>query len=80
MLKLSQGSIARSLMLLGIMTSLAACSQQPVRELPQVIQCQPPRISPQLLNPPPHKAMDALMDYLQAPSPSATGTEPDKPR
>ena len=82
--KSSHSSWRSAIPLLLIGTSLAGCSQ-PLKPSPSpvVIQCQPPLISPELLTPPPHQAIDRLLKTLGMPPvklvPVSSDTAPSKP-
>lgn len=68
MARSSLSSRTSVILLLLIATSLAACSQ-PLKPSPPpaVIPCPPPAISPELLQMPPHQAIDRLLETLQMP-------------
>lgn len=66
----SLSSPIRPLLLAAMLSSLAACSLQPPRPpppAPVVIKTAPPTISPQLLVPPEHQAIDRLLKTLGLP-------------
>lgn len=62
---------------IAIWSSLAGCSPLKPDQPPQVIQCPKTQVTPELLQPARHQAMDRLQDFLQTLPPSATPTEPN---
>ena len=57
-------SLKNVMLPLAMLCSLAGCSPQRPDPPPVVVPCPPPRISPELLVPPEHQAMDRLLKSL----------------